>query len=187
MLIVFEGIDGCGKGAQIDLLKEKTGAASFKYPTSKYSMLREHLDKKITIDPKALFLLFLADISDDQENIKDALEENEIVILDRYVFSTLAYEVDGLNMEKGKKIVSNMEYLKPDIVFLLDVDPETAQARKSAQKTLDRYEENLKYLGNVRANYLSLYQESFLSDNWYNVDATQSIEVIRAEIMKALR
>ena len=114
MLVVMEGIDGCGKSAQIDLLREKVGAAVFKYPTSKYSMLRDYLDKKISIEPKALFLLFLADISDDQENLKEALEENEIVILDRYVYSTLAYEGEGFDLANGKKIVEHIGYLRPD-------------------------------------------------------------------------
>jgi dTMP kinase len=186
MLVVIEGVDGCGKGTQIEMLKEKLGAVVFKYPTRKYSMLNDYLEKKASIDPKSLFLLFLADIADDQENVEKALSENKIVILDRYVFSTLAYEVNGITPRNGQKIVENIGYLKPDLVLLLDIDSRTSQERKAAQKELDRYEENAAYLEKVRLNFLALAEERFLTPNWHTIDATKDVESIHSEIMKLL-
>ncbi len=186
MLVVVEGVDGCGKSTQIEFLKEKLGAVVFKYPTRKYPMLNDFLEKKATLDPKALFLLFLADIADDQENVRKALAENKVVILDRYVFSTLAYEVDGILPRDGAKIVENIDYLKPDKVLLLDIDSKTSQERKSAQKELDRYEENAAYLEKVRLNFLALAEERFLTPNWHTIDATKDVESLHSEIMELL-
>jgi dTMP kinase len=192
MLVVFEGIDGSGKETQIGLLREalsKSGrkVAVIKYPTRHYQMLNDFLEKKASIEPKALFLLFLADIAEDQKNVKKALSENDIVILDRYVFSTISYEVNSIDYERGKNIVSSVEYVVPDKVILLDIDSKTSQERKRKQKELDRYEENAAYLERVRANFRKLAEERFLTPNWHMVDASKSIDVVHAEIMRALK
>ncbi len=186
-LIVVEGGDGAGKTVQIDLLKEKLpGLVVYKYPTRRYSILNDYLEKKASVDPKSLFMLFLADIAEDQETIRKALEEGRTVILDRYVFSTLAYEVDGIDYGNGKKIIEGVGYLKPDIVLLLDIDPKTSQERKKAQKKLDRYEEDAGYLGKVRANFLRLAEERFLTPNWHRIDASKDIQSVHSDIMKIL-
>jgi dTMP kinase len=185
MLVVFEGIDGCGKETQIKLLREKRpDAVVFKYPTRNYQMLNDYLEKKVSIDPKSLFLLFLADIAEEQQKVKKALSENKLVVLDRYVFSTLAYEVNGISYEHGKKIVESVGFLKPDNVMLLDITPEISQERKRKQKELDRYEENLSYLGSVRSNFLKLHEERFLTPNWHKIDAGKGIDAVHAGIMK---
>jgi len=185
-LVVTEGIDGCGKETQIKLLQEKLDCKVFKYPTKNYQILNDYLEKKVSPDPKALFLLFLADIADDQENVRKALSENKLVILDRYVFSTISYEVNGIDYARGKTIVENTGYLKPDMVILLDIDSKTSQERKKKQKELDRYEENAEYLEKVRSNFLKLYEERFLTPNWHKIDSTKDIETVHAEIMKIL-
>lgn len=186
MLIVLEGIDGSGKNTQIELIKKRMDCVIFKYPTQNYPMLNDFLEKKISLDPKSLFLLFLADIAEDQKNVKKALDEGKTVILDRYVFSTISYEVNSISYERGKAIVSAVEYLKPDMVLLLDIDPKTSQERKTAQKKLDRYEENAEYLGKVRANFLKLAEERFLTPNWHTIDATKDAESVHAEILEFL-
>lgn len=187
MLMLFEGIDGCGKETQIRLLKEKRpDAVVFKYPTRDYQMLNDYLEKKTAIDPQSLFLLFLADIAHEQEKVRKALSEKKLVILDRYCFSTIAYEVNGIDYARGKRIVESVGYLKPDIVILLDLAPEVSQERKRRQKQLDRYEEDASYLAKVRANFLKLCGERFLTPNWHKIDASRSIEAVHADITKLL-
>lgn len=186
MLIVIEGIDGCGKETQIKLLKEKLDCVVFKYPTKHYSILNDYLEKKVYPDPKALFLLFLADIAEEQRKVKAALDEGRMVILDRYVLSTIAYEVDGIGYEDGKGIVENVGYLEPDMVLLLDIDERTSQERKKGQKELDRYEEDMAYLARVRSNFLRLHEDRFLTPNWHMIDAGRDIASVHADMMRLL-
>jgi dTMP kinase len=187
MLVVFEGIDGCGKETQIRLLREKRpDAVVFKYPTRDYQMLNDYLERKISMDAKSLFLLFLADIAHEQEKVKNALDAGKLVVLDRYCFSTIAYEINGIGYASGKKIVEGVGFLKPDKAVLLDLAPEISQERKRKQKKLDRYEEDAAFLGRVRANFLKLCEDRFLTPNWHKIDASGSMESVHAGIMKLL-
>lgn len=186
-MIVIEGGDGTGKGTQVELLKKEfPDAVVFKYPTRNFPMLNDYLEKKIELDPKSLFLLFLSDIANEQEKIREAQEEGKLVILDRYVFSTIAYELDGVPYENAKKVIEAMDFIKPDKVILLDISPEESQKRKKAQKSLDRYESDIEYLGKVRNNFLRLFEEKFLCDDWVTVDASKSVEEVHKEIMKEI-
>lgn len=181
MLVVIEGIDGCGKETQMRLL---SNFPQFKYPTKNNSRINEYLTKKINIDPKSLFLLFLSDILEEQGKIMEEINQNKIVFLDRYVFSTIAYETGVLGKDNAKKIVSSLNFLIPDKIIYLDILPEEAQKRKKNQKILDRYEENLVYQKSVRGNFLKLYEERYLTSNWHKIDASMSIEEVHREIAK---
>lgn len=185
-LYVVEGVDGAGKSIQIELLKFKLDFLLFKYPTRKTPELNDYLEKKIEMDEHELFHLFLKDIMAEQQEIRKALEDGKTVILDRYVFSTVAYEKKGVSYEEGKKIIENMNFLKPDKVFLLDIVPELSQERKRKQKSLDRYESDLAYLGKVRSNFHRLYYEKFLCNNWYLIDGSKDKETVHQQIMKIL-
>ncbi len=181
MLVVLEGPDGGGKTTLCAHLARK-GAKTFKYPTKKFSILTDYLEGRVSLSPKSLFLLFLADIADEQR-----LLEGDFVLLDRYVFSTIAYEVDGISYEEGKQIVEAVGFKKPDLVILLDVPPEVSLERKRKQKALDRYEKDTNYLEKVRANFLSLYKERFLTPNWHKINATKPWEEVVEEVERVLR
>ncbi len=185
---MLEGIDGCGKETQIRLLKEKfSNPVVFKYPTKSFQMLNDYLEKKVDLAPKSLFLLFLADIANEQKKVKEAADAGKLVILDRYVFSPIAYEVNEFLYPQAKKIVDGMGFLKPDAVLLLDITPEVSQERKMKQKQLDRYEENRDYLRQVRDNFIRLEEEKFLTPNWHKIDATKTVEDVHSKIMRALK
>jgi len=187
MLVVIEGCDGCGKGTQIELLRTSfPDCAVFKYPTSSFSMLNDYLDKKVELDPKSLFLLFLSDIANEQKRVKAALDEGKLVILDRYVFSTIAYELDGISYAQGKKIVESVGFIRPDKVVLLDVPSDVSQQRKRLQKALDRYESDISYLEKVRKNFLHLWEDRFLCKDWVKIDATQTVDEVHSGMIKAL-
>jgi dTMP kinase len=187
MLVVFEGIDGCGKETQIKLLKEKRpDAVVFKYPTRTFHMLNDYLEKKLELAPKSLFLLFLSDIANEQKKVKEAMDAGKLVILDRYVFSTISYELNEFHLPQAKKIVEGIGFLKPDRVILLDITAEVSQERKSKQKALDRYEEDREFLRKVRDNYLRLDEEKFLSTEWKRIDASKSVEAVHKDVMKAI-
>jgi dTMP kinase len=187
-MYVIDGPDGTGKGTQIELLKKKFPDALFlKYPTVNFQMLNDYLEKKIELDPKSLFLLFLSDIANEQEKIRMAEEEGKTVFLDRYVFSTIAYELDKVGYDQAKEIIEALEFLRPEKVILLDISPEVSQERKKAQKDLDRYESDTEYLGKVRDNFLKLYEDRFLCEEWIKIDASLSVEEVHKQIMAALQ
>ncbi|MBD3389426.1 AAA family ATPase [Candidatus Micrarchaeota archaeon] len=187
MKIVFEGQDGCGKDTQLALLKEKIEFTHFKYPTPAFPSIREYLEKKREIFPKSLFLLFLADIANEQEKLADSPGAS---IIDRYVFSTIAYD-RHFTYEKAKELVSGMGFLRPDKVILLDLPPQVAHERKMRQKSQegispDRYDEDTEYLTHVRERFLMLNEDSFLCPEWVVLDATMPPEELHREILGLL-
>ncbi len=90
-------------------------------------------------------------------------------------------------LENGKKTVEASNFIRPDMVIYMDITAEISQERKRKQKKLDRYEENKNYLGQVRANYLKLYEDKFLTKNWQLVDASKNIEEVHLQILNALK
>lgn len=187
MLVVMEGLDGCGKGTQIEMLCKALGCKVFKYPTRKFGMLNDYLEKKVQLDQRSLFLLFLADIMNEQEEVRMAMNEGKTVVLDRYVFSTIAYEKDGISFAQAKKIVGELGFIVPDKVVLFDIPASVSQERKRKQKQLDRYEEDAKYLGKVRDAFQKLHEERFLTRNWHKIDATKSLEDVHAQLLRILK
>ncbi|MGC9005091.1 MAG: dTMP kinase [Candidatus Micrarchaeia archaeon] len=184
MMIVFEGIDGCGKNTNITLLQSEYEFEVIKFPRDKYSLLTDFLHGKIEISRKALFLLFLSDIMDGISKVSD----EKPVFLDRYFFSTIAYEVNGIEYDTAKQIISSLSPPKPDAVILLDISPEISMERKIQQKGLDRYERDVEYLTKVRGNFLKLYKEKFYTPNWFLIDGNRPImhvyEDVKATVEK---
>ncbi len=182
MLVALEGPDGGGKTSIAQYFAEK-GAKTIKYPTRNFSLLADYLEGNISLSPKSVFLLFLADILNDQESLKGS----ELIILDRYVFSTIAYEVDGISYDDAKTIVESVGVIKPDVVLYLDLPVDISLERKKKQKKLDKYEGNPEYLKKVRLNFEKLYSERFLTSSWYKIDASKDLEEVISQIENVLR
>lgn len=184
MFVVVEGIDGAGKDTQIELLRKEMEFSYFKHPTRTFPTMRDYLDGKLLLEPKALFLLFLSDIANTQRSIANSAG---MTIVDRYVFSTIAYELEGISYYDAKSIVETVGYFAPDKVVLFDISAEEAAKRKKAQKKPDRYEGNPGYLERVRERFLHLAEEKFLTPNWVIIDASRSIEEVHRDFVRALK
>jgi len=184
MFVVVEGIDGSGKDTQIDLLRKEMEFSYFKHPTKTFPTMRDYLDGKLLLDPKALFMLFLSDIANTQRSIANS---NGMTIVDRYVFSTIAYEIEGISYYGAKSIVETVGYFPPDKVILFDIPAQAAADRKKSQKKPDRYESNPGYLERVRERFLQLAEEKFLTPNWTVIDASKSIEEVHRDFVHALK
>lgn len=144
MLISFEGIDGCGKSTQIDLLKKyfrKEGVqfSVFREPggTQISEMIRKLLlHETDDMDSVTELLLFSAARSQlISEEILPRLEKGEVVILDRFFDSTTAYQGYGrgaISLEQIE-ILNNLatHSTKPDITFYIRIDLDTAAERTS--------------------------------------------------------
>lgn len=153
MLLSFEGIDGCGKSTQIDLLKDYLNCNNvsfyvFREPggTEISERIRSLLlhDAKV-MDPVTELLLFSAARSQlIREKVVPLLENNQIIILDRFYDSTTAYQgygresVDLESIHTLNKIASHS--IAPDITFYLKIDPSEAEKR-TRNSVKDRMEE----------------------------------------------
>lgn len=137
--IVFEGIDGSGKSEQYNRLTERLkndyDVLATAEPTKGMpigNLIRQVLYGSEETSEEALALLFAADrVAHTQKKIKPALEEGKVVISDRYVYSSLAYQSKGMNKELDLDWVKtiNKFALDPDIVIFLDITPEEGQKR----------------------------------------------------------
>ena len=180
MFISIEGIEGCGKSTLVNGLSEhlqnkKIGHVITKEPgsTAIGKILRKILlDKKQQISPLTELLLMFSDRLDHLDKvIKPSLKEGKIVITDRYIDSTYAYQGAGRGISKDiiDNLVTQTEILLPDKTILLDLDPEIGLKRASSRNELDRFEsENLEFHKRLRKSFLKAaetYPERFLTIN----------------------
>lgn len=195
MFIVFEGIDGSGKGTQSKLLKnwfqqkssKKEGFKVFltEEPTKTKlgSIIKKIIkNKKATLTPETQALLFTADRAEHVKKIRQMLEGGNVVICDRYYFSTLAYQgASGISMDWI--MLLNKFAIKPDLTVVLDVEPAVGLKRIKNRNSTS-YFEKLKFLKRVRENYKKICS-SF--ENAVEIDASKSIEQVHENIIKELQ
>ena len=188
MLIVFEGIDGSGKNTQIAKLllflrQNKVKVRLHKYPTKKAKEAFAHLAGNKTVPPVELAEIFAKDIVDERKTIEKEIDAGFVVICDRYINSTLAYQGVGVGFGKLKKALEKEGALVPDLVILLDVDPLLSAKRKRAQKELDRFEKDATFLAKVRKNYLLMAKQGFCSYKYSVVDASGSADEVFTDVV----
>jgi len=200
IFITFEGIDGCGKSTQCEMLKDylKDSGKDFIFVrepggTVIGERIREILlDKKNSqMTPRAELLLFEAARAQiTEEVIKPALEEGKIVLCDRFFDSSSAYQ--GMARGMGMDFVASLNMaatggLKPDITFFFDISAEEALLRRGKRgEASDRIElAGLKFQEDVRKGYLELAAKS--EGRVVTLDATKSIEEIFAEVKESLK
>ena len=199
IFITFEGIDGCGKSTQCELLKNylESNGKDFLFVrepggTEIGERIREILlDKKNSrMTARTELLLFeaaRAQITD--EVIKPALEEGKIVLCDRFFDSSSAYQ--GMARGMGMDFVGSLNMaatggLKPDITFFFDITAEAAFERRGKRgEASDRIElAGLKFQEDVRNGYLELAKNS--EGRIVTIDAMQSPEEIFEQIKETL-
>lgn len=192
MLIAFEGLDNSGKTAQVELfvkyLRKKGRKVSiYKYPDKKGlfgKMLDEFLSGQSALNPTAQFLAFTADIAKDQNKIFKELSAGKMVVLDRYIFSTIAYQ--NLPFERATEAVKGLKFLKPDLVFFLDLSPELAMGRIKKHAKLNKYETDKEKMLAAKIKYRIMADQNFLGD-WKVIDGTKKISDISKAICANLK
>jgi dTMP kinase len=188
LFVTIEGIEGCGKSTLQKHLKTSLEVQSHSVTCTREpggtplgKKIRELLldETQIKINQTAELLLFAADRAEHVgQVIKPALEKNNIVICDRFIHSTIAYQGFAKNVDFS--LIDNLNKLAtagltPDLVILLDLDPEIGLSRagKRLQKnqTKDRFEsEALTFHTAVRNGFLRLAQEN--SKTFVIIDAS---------------
>ncbi|MCR5004113.1 MAG: dTMP kinase [Bacteroidales bacterium] len=185
MLIVLEGLDGAGKSTQVKKLKayleEKTGNLTYihfpRYEAPVYGdlisrFLRGDFGTNETVHPQLVALLFAEDRRAAAAEMRKVLDEGGNILLDRYVYSNIAYQCAKLKDEKEaedlRNWIFNTEYgefgvPKPDLNIFLDVpisfvEKKLNEHRAGADRNYleggqDIHEANIEFQKKVRSIY----------------------------------
>lgn len=167
LFVSFEGGDGVGKSTQISLLAQWLNGAGEKALVTREPggtelgrTLRNAVLHGGDVDPRAEALLYAADRAHHVATlVRPALERGEVVVTDRYLDSSIAYQGNAraLGGEQIRRLsLWATRGLMPDVTILLDLDPVEAAARR-AEVAPDRLEsESLAFHRQVRATFLEL-------------------------------
>ena len=189
LLIVFEGIDGAGKSTQARLLLRKVRAIgceaiSFREPTrGKWGRAIKRMAKTAgSLTPEEELDLFIKDRKENvRNNIKPALSGKKVVILDRYYYSTIAYQgAKGIDPAYIKRLNERFA-VKPDLVFILDIEAGRGLGRIRNRKRKDLLFERERYLARVREIF-----GGFRGRRFVRLDAARPKEELAGEIASRL-
>ncbi len=192
--ITFEGVEGCGKSTQSKLLynsltQKNISATLTREPggTEASEKIREILldDQIDSLEAKTeTFLNFASRIEHVEKLIKPAIEDEKVVICDRFYDSTIAYQGYGFGndiaqIETLNKIAINN--YTPDITFLIDIDVEKSFNRIQKRDTNNRYERlDMKFHKRVREGFLKIAQNN---DRIKVIDGSKDIEIISQQVL----
>ena len=198
--IVFEGVEGCGKSYQskklaINLKKKKINPVLTREPGGTRSaesirnlILKDYFNKgkNEKFDKYTDTLLYLAARNEHiKSKIIPALKKKKIVICDRFIDSTLAYQVYGKKVNKlfikniHKKILQG---IKPNLTFVLKVSPKSSKERLKKRRTKNRYD-------NFSQTFYTNAQKSFLKiaknkKNYFILNSSENNPNLEKEIFK---
>jgi dTMP kinase len=194
--IVIEGIDGCGKGTQAKLLLDHLRelgrevlltAEPTKGPLGK--MIREHLSDPF-LDDESLALLFAADrIEHLEKDVRPAMDSGKTVISDRYVYSSIAYQGQKVDLDWVGEI--NKYADRPDLVILLDIPPSLGRKRMEDRgDEFEYFETDTGFQEGVRRTFLDLAKNHHLPPSletkWIVINGSEDKGVISDHIIDAV-
>ena len=201
LFIVFEGVEGCGKSFQskklfnnlkkrnfdVILTREPGGTKSAELIRN--LILKDYFQKGINekFNKYTDTLLYLAARNEHVLNkIKPALKKNKIVICDRFVDSTIAYQVYGkkvkLNFinEIHKTILGK---LKPDITFVLKVSPKSSRKRLLKRRSKNRYDKfSQSFYNKVQKSFIRLSKNK---KNYHIFDSSKNDKSLEDLILRS--
>ncbi|WP_433223652.1 dTMP kinase [Dactylosporangium sp. CS-047395] len=202
LFIVFEGGEGAGKSTQVNRLAEALRAIGREVVTThepgatpvgsqiRRLVLDKPSDGGDVVTPRAEALLYAADRAHHVASVvRPALTRGAVVISDRYVDSSLAYQGAGRTLPVDE--VSWLSKwatggLKPDLVVLLDLDPTVGLARAGKRGETDRLEaESLAFHERVRYAFLDLASAD--PSRYLVLDATNGIDALAEGILQRVR
>ena len=200
--IVFEGVEGCGKSYQSkkllkNLKKKGINAVLTREPGGTRSaesirslILKDYFNKgkEDKFDKYTDTLLYLAARNEHIKNkIKPALKKGQIVICDRFIDSTYAYQVYGKKVKKTfidniHKVI--LDGIKPDLTFVLKVSSKSSISRLKKRRTTNRYD-------NFSKSFYNKAQKAFLNiaknkKNYYVFDSSSNSNVLENKIFKTI-
>jgi dTMP kinase len=186
VLLAFEGIDGSGKSTQarrfVEWAKAKLGleVISSREPTDgPWGKKIREARFTARLSPEDELAAFIADRKEHVETlIKPALARGALVVIDRYYYSTVAYQ-GARGLDPKELLAKNRAFAPvPDLVVLVDMEPKAALERISARgEGIDLFE-NLPALTKVREIFLSL-----IDGHVAKIDGARAPEVVFGEVL----
>lgn len=195
LFITFEGPDGCGKTTQMKLLAEY-----FTKNGKEVVLTREPGGKGLGEKVREILLNYDGEVSDRCESflfladraqnidiiVNPAVKAGKIVLCDRHIDSTVAYQGYGRGLDIERiNMLNNLATngKKPDLTFVFDVDVETSMKRVGKEK--DRMESaGMEFHNRVRQGYLELAKQE--PQRIKVIDATKSIEEIHKKVVSLI-
>ena len=201
--IVFEGVEGCGKSYQskklynnlkkikVDVLLTREPGGTKSSELIRNLILKDYFtkDSKEKFDKYTDTLLYLAARNEHIKNkIKPALINKKVVICDRFVDSTIAYQVDGKKVDINfinnihKKILQGVN---PNIVFVLKVSVNSSIKRLNKRKKKNRYD-------NFSQSFYNKAQKSFIKlaknrKNYYILNSSRNDNSLENKILNIVK
>ncbi len=198
--IVFEGIEGCGKSYQskklflklkqkkIDTLLTREPGGTKSAELIRNLILKDYFNKqsKEKFDKYTDTLLYLAARNEHIKNkILPALKKRKVVICDRFIDSTFAYQVYGKKVDRI--FINNIHKLilrgiKVDLTFVLKVSSKTSKRRLSKRKTKNRYD-------NFSKSFYIKAQKAFVNisrnkKNYFVLDSSRDDSLLENKIFR---
>lgn len=197
IFITLEGPDGAGKTTQIQMMKEyleslgktvlltrEPGGTGISEKLREILLDKENAEMSDTTE---MMIYAAARAQHVAERIRPALERGEVVICDRFVDSSVAYQGYGRGLGGAVQEVNRYATngLEPDRTFFMDLDPAVGRGRigKDVQDRMER--EKLDFHYRVYEGYLKIWQTN--PRRVIRLDASQSIDAIQSEIRKHLQ
>lgn len=201
MFITLEGTEGSGKTSAINIVVERLKKEGYTIVQTREpggTPIAEQIRNVIldvnntSLDSRAEALLYAASRRQHLvEKVWPAIKEGKIVICDRYLDSSLAYQggARGLGIDEVLNInLFATENTMPDLTLLFDLDPELglARIRKNANREVNRLDlEKLEFHKQVRETFLNLSKR--FSDRFVVVDASLPLEEVAEIAYQAIK
>ncbi|MCL2277372.1 MAG: dTMP kinase [Treponema sp.] len=192
----LEGGDGCGTTTQLSLLEKRLKDigkprifTTFEPTNSEIGkIIRRALKNEQPVQPETLALLFAADRREHlygKNGILERAKNDEIVVCDRYVLSSLVYQ--GIVCGDDLPSYLNSPYPFPELTVFLDIEPEIALARMKTRSSLEIFEYR-DFQEKVRQKYLSLIQiYKNKGAKIAIIDASKNTEEVEEQLWSVIR
>ncbi|MBR5643981.1 MAG: dTMP kinase [Salinivirgaceae bacterium] len=186
--IVIEGLDGAGKSTQLNMLRNLLNSKNIPFEYLHFPrvdegvfgnlvsmFLRGDLGANNQVNPYLVALIYAGDRNDAQQTIRGWIDSGKLVIIDRYIYSNLAFQgakiADAAKKNELRQWIKNLEYNyygipQPDLTLFLDVPfsfttkslttVRTGDDRRYLQGKQDIHEADLNFQEQVRREYIDL-------------------------------
>ena len=193
MFVSIEGIDGSGKSTLARNLKKKLlelGRPVFltREPTDRFFITESEQRNRSAENAIELFFRFTTDRLHHQKTINSELDQDRIVISDRYIHSSYAYQGPLMEIMMGG-MDSTIEWMTnvsmvirrmPDLILFLDLEPDSIATRIARRRERSGFEEP-GYLKMVRN-----YYHRMIGKNWIVIDSSLPVEKVTAIALEAI-